>query len=69
MISPPSALATKEEALMNRRVTPNATLVDLLEHNRGVDQAVCYMQGENAERRLPYGEVYARALGILHLPV
>jgi acyl-CoA synthetase (AMP-forming)/AMP-acid ligase II len=51
---------------MNRRVTPNATLVDLLEHNRGVDQAVCYMQGENAERRLPYGEVYARALGILH---
>jgi acyl-CoA synthetase (AMP-forming)/AMP-acid ligase II len=45
---------------------PNATLVDLLESNRGVDRAVCYVKGENAERRLPYGEVHARALGILH---
>lgn len=44
---------------------PDATLVDLLERNRSVDRAVCYVQGENVERRLPYGEVHARALGIL----
>jgi acyl-CoA synthetase (AMP-forming)/AMP-acid ligase II len=42
------------------------TLVDLLENNRGADRAVCYVEGENIERRLPYGEVFARALGILH---
>jgi acyl-CoA synthetase (AMP-forming)/AMP-acid ligase II len=45
---------------------PNATLVDLLEGNRSVDRAVCYVEGENVERRLRYGEVHARALGILH---
>src|SRR6202035_134836 len=45
---------------------PNATLVDLLESNRSVDRAVCYVEGESLERRLPYGGVYARALGILH---
>jgi acyl-CoA synthetase (AMP-forming)/AMP-acid ligase II/aryl carrier-like protein len=44
----------------------NETLVDMLENNRGVDRAVCYVEGENIERRLPYGEVFARALGILH---
>jgi acyl-CoA synthetase (AMP-forming)/AMP-acid ligase II len=49
-----------------RIVMPNATLVDLLESNRSVDRAVCYVEGESLERRLPYGEVYARALGILH---
>src|ERR1700721_3630342 len=44
----------------------SATLVDLLENNRSVDRAVCYLEGETFERRLAYGEVYARALGILH---
>jgi acyl-CoA synthetase (AMP-forming)/AMP-acid ligase II len=44
----------------------SATLVDLLENNRTVDRAVCYLEGETFERRLAYGEVYARALGILH---
>jgi acyl-CoA synthetase (AMP-forming)/AMP-acid ligase II len=44
----------------------NATLVDLLEHNRSVDRTVCYLEGENVERRLPYGEVHTRALGILY---
>jgi acyl-CoA synthetase (AMP-forming)/AMP-acid ligase II/aryl carrier-like protein len=42
------------------------TLVDMLEGNRGVDRAVTYVEGENSERRVPYGDVYARALGILH---
>jgi acyl-CoA synthetase (AMP-forming)/AMP-acid ligase II/aryl carrier-like protein len=45
---------------------PNATLIDLLENNRSVDREVCYVEGENVERRLPYGAVHARALGILH---
>jgi acyl-CoA synthetase (AMP-forming)/AMP-acid ligase II len=45
---------------------PNETLVDLLENNRGVDRSVTYVEGESIERRLPYGEVFARALGILH---
>jgi acyl-CoA synthetase (AMP-forming)/AMP-acid ligase II/acyl carrier protein len=43
-----------------------ATLVDVLEANRDVDRSVTYVEGENAERRVPYKDVYARALGILH---
>jgi acyl-CoA synthetase (AMP-forming)/AMP-acid ligase II len=42
------------------------TLVEILENNRGVDRSVCYVDGENSERRISYGDVYARALGILH---
>jgi acyl-CoA synthetase (AMP-forming)/AMP-acid ligase II/acyl carrier protein len=42
------------------------TLVEILENNRGVDRAVCYIEGESVERRVPYADVYARALGILH---
>jgi acyl-CoA synthetase (AMP-forming)/AMP-acid ligase II/aryl carrier-like protein len=42
------------------------TLVDVLESNRGVDRAVTYIDGENSERRVAYGDVYTRALGILY---
>ncbi|GAC1302273.1 MAG: mutanobactin A non-ribosomal peptide synthetase MubE [Steroidobacteraceae bacterium] len=42
------------------------TLVDILEANRSVERAVTYIEGENSERRVPYGEVYTRALGILY---
>jgi acyl-CoA synthetase (AMP-forming)/AMP-acid ligase II/acyl carrier protein len=42
------------------------TLTDMLESNRGVDRVVTYIEGENAERRVSFGEVHARALGILH---
>src|SRR5271168_1337417 len=42
------------------------TLLDVLESNRHVDRAVTYVEGENSERRVPYGDVYARALGILY---
>ncbi len=42
------------------------TLIDVLESNRGVDRAVTYVEGENSERRVPYGDVYKRALGILY---
>jgi len=44
----------------------HTTLTDMLESNRGVDRVVTYVEGENAERRVSFGEVYARALGILH---
>src|SRR5271157_5052973 len=44
-----------------------ATLVDILESNRSVDRSVTYVEGEGAERRVPYKDVYARALGILYL--
>ncbi len=40
--------------------------MDILESNRGVDRAVTYVEGENSERRVPYGDVHTRALGILH---
>jgi len=42
------------------------TLVDVLYANRSVDRAVTYVEGENSERRVAYGDVYARALGILY---
>ena len=42
------------------------TMVDVLEANRGVDRVVTYIEGENAERRVSFAEVYSRALGILH---
>jgi acyl-CoA synthetase (AMP-forming)/AMP-acid ligase II/aryl carrier-like protein len=42
------------------------TLIDILETNRGVDRAVCYVDGENSERRISYQDVHTRALGILY---
>ena len=42
------------------------TLFDVLESNRSVDRAVTYVEGENSERRVKYGDVYSRALGILY---
>ncbi|HEX4151072.1 MAG TPA: non-ribosomal peptide synthetase [Steroidobacteraceae bacterium] len=42
------------------------TLVDILEANRDVDRVVTYVEGENTERRVSFGEVHARALGILY---
>ena len=46
-------------------MTPT-TLLEILENNRDVDRAVTYVEGENAERRVRYSEVYSRAVGILH---
>jgi acyl-CoA synthetase (AMP-forming)/AMP-acid ligase II/aryl carrier-like protein len=48
------------------RLAGYTTLVDVLESNRGVDRAVTYVEGENSERRVPYGDVHQRALGILY---
>jgi acyl-CoA synthetase (AMP-forming)/AMP-acid ligase II len=50
----------------SNRLAAYTTLVDVLESNRAVDRSVTYIEGENTERRVPYKEVYARALGILH---
>jgi acyl-CoA synthetase (AMP-forming)/AMP-acid ligase II/aryl carrier-like protein len=44
----------------------HTTLVELLEHNRTVDRAVTYVDGENSERRVSYGDIHARGLGILY---
>jgi acyl-CoA synthetase (AMP-forming)/AMP-acid ligase II/aryl carrier-like protein len=48
------------------RLMSYTTLVDVLESNRGVERAVTYVEGENSERRVPYGDVHSRALGILY---
>jgi acyl-CoA synthetase (AMP-forming)/AMP-acid ligase II/aryl carrier-like protein len=48
------------------KINPYTTLLDILEANRGVDRAVTYVDGENSERRVPYGDIYTRALGILY---
>src|SRR5271165_4688772 len=44
----------------------HTTLLDILENNRGIDRAVTYVEGDNAERRVPYGDIHSRAVGILH---
>jgi acyl-CoA synthetase (AMP-forming)/AMP-acid ligase II/acyl carrier protein len=48
------------------KTTNYTTLLDILESNRGVERTVTYIDGENSERRVPYGEMYTRALGILY---
>jgi acyl-CoA synthetase (AMP-forming)/AMP-acid ligase II/aryl carrier-like protein len=47
-------------------MTTTTTLVEMIETNRSVDRAVTYIEGENAERRVTYGELYTRSLGILY---
>jgi len=42
------------------------TLTDLIESNRTVDRAVTYLEGENEARRVSFGELHERALGILY---
>src|ERR1700721_2900115 len=48
------------------RVMNYTTLLDMLESNRHGDRAVTYVEGENSERRVSYGDVYTRGLGILY---
>jgi acyl-CoA synthetase (AMP-forming)/AMP-acid ligase II/acyl carrier protein len=47
------------------KLDPKMTLLDALERNRSLERSVTYIEGENLERRLPYKDLYARALGIL----
>jgi len=44
----------------------HTTLIDILENNRNVDRAVTFIEGENSERRVSYGDMHTRALGILY---
>ena len=53
------ATALQSHDASDRKMT-QTTLLDILEHNRDVDRAVTYIEGENAERRVKYGEVHAR---------
>jgi len=41
------------------------TLVELLNANRSVERHIAYIEGEGVERRVSYGELHRRALGIL----
>jgi acyl-CoA synthetase (AMP-forming)/AMP-acid ligase II/acyl carrier protein len=43
-----------------------STLTDLIEGNRNVARAISYLEGENEERKVEYGELHERALGILY---
>ena len=42
------------------------TLSELLQSNRGAARSITYYQGERERRVVRYGELYERALGILH---
>lgn len=42
------------------------TLIELIESNRAAKRSITYLEGENDERNVSYGELYERALGILH---
>jgi acyl-CoA synthetase (AMP-forming)/AMP-acid ligase II len=43
-----------------------STLTELIENNKGAQRAITYLEGENDERSVEYGELHERALGILY---
>ncbi len=43
-----------------------STLTELIEANRAAPRAITYLEGENEARQVQFGELYERALGILH---
>src|SRR5580658_9499912 len=46
---------------------PNpATLIELIAANRNVARSITYLEGEQNERSVSFGELYTRALGILY---
>ncbi len=47
-------------------MTPASTLVELIENNRTVARSVTYLEGDNEEHSVSFGELHERALGILH---
>ena len=42
------------------------TLTDLFKSLRSADRSVTYHEGEHEARTVSYGELYERALGVLH---
>jgi len=47
-------------------MTKAETLGELITNNRGVKRSISYLETENAERVVSFGELYERGLGILH---
>jgi acyl-CoA synthetase (AMP-forming)/AMP-acid ligase II len=47
-------------------MTSATTLTELIESNRTAPRAITYLEGENEERAVSYGELHERALGILY---
>jgi len=43
-----------------------ATLIELIEGNRKIERSITYLEGEHNERRVSFGDLYDRALGILY---
>jgi acyl-CoA synthetase (AMP-forming)/AMP-acid ligase II len=43
-----------------------ATLTELMEANRGLERSVTYLEAENSSHAVSFGDIAARALGILH---
>ncbi|HET9863387.1 MAG TPA: AMP-binding protein, partial [Steroidobacteraceae bacterium] len=46
-------------------MTKAETLAELIANNRKVERTISYLEAENSERVVSYGELYERALGIL----
>ena len=42
------------------------TLTELIESNRNAPRSITYVEGEQNERSVAFGELYEHALGILH---
>jgi acyl-CoA synthetase (AMP-forming)/AMP-acid ligase II/acyl carrier protein len=42
-----------------------STLTELIQGNRNADRAITYLEGENEQRKVQFGELHERALGIL----
>jgi acyl-CoA synthetase (AMP-forming)/AMP-acid ligase II/acyl carrier protein len=47
-------------------MTSASTLTELIEGNRNAPRSITYLEGENEEREVSYGELHERALGILY---
>src|SRR5687768_385441 len=47
------------------QMTRAETLAELITNNRSVKRTISYLEAENSERVVEYGELYERALGIL----
>src|SRR4051812_11631061 len=47
-------------------MTNAQTLAELIAANRAVKRSISYLESESTERVVSYGELYERALGILH---
>jgi acyl-CoA synthetase (AMP-forming)/AMP-acid ligase II/acyl carrier protein len=47
-------------------MTSATTLTELIESNRNVSRSLVYLEGENEERNVSFGELHERALGILY---